>query len=453
MSGAVELAARGDFDGLIEAACAAAHSGDVEKATGAARVAAFYRTALPVDLAKLEKRMRAAAKAGISDKGKRRRMQGKISSALIWGATLEPAPWGPGSDAVQQQLDALRARSIAKELWEAEQAGPVATVERYADVDAILDDGAEPPSPSVGARRTDGWHILYAAAVNVLFGHPASGKSWVALVHAAEVLREQGRVLYVDLDHNGDTALVSRLVALGVPEKRLRREADLLRIASPGSMAELDAIVADMAAWAPQLAVVDSIGELVALAGGSSNDDSDYTAVHRRVLTALADTGAAVVAIDHLSKGEGSQLYGATGTVAKKRAVDGVMLRVKPLEVMTPGVGGASTLLIAKDRHGAVLAISRTGGDEPVAGVLRLTAEGDRLDYAIHPGRTAELKTADDVTVLRQLDPPPKSKRDVQARLSWGSDRATAALKAFTTSAAATFDLPATTETEPKEQS
>lgn len=60
---------------------------------------------------------------------------------------------------------------------------------RYGDVAALLaGELPEPPAPTV-LRRTDGHGVFYAGQVNSLFGEPESGKTWIALAAAAEVLR------------------------------------------------------------------------------------------------------------------------------------------------------------------------------------------------------------------------------------------------------------------------
>jgi hypothetical protein len=91
----------------------------------------------------------------------------------------------------------------------------------YVDIGALIDGGLpDPPAPSVLARA-DGVCAFYAGEVNMLFGEPETGKTWIALVALAEVLTSGGSGLVVDLDHNGAVSTITRLLALGVPEEIL----------------------------------------------------------------------------------------------------------------------------------------------------------------------------------------------------------------------------------------
>jgi hypothetical protein len=333
----------------------------------------------------------------------------------------------------------IRERKLAIALerqWEREDSGETET-EMYLDVAAALEGGIDAPLPCVGMRRTDGWHVLYPAAVNVVFGPPESGKTLWALASGADVIRDGGLFVFADFDHNGAPAILARLQEFGVSRDKLS-DPDSFRYASPGSAEAVDRLVADLAVVKatderPVLIVVDSIGELIPMLGGNTNDADEYTAIHRRVLTALAAGGAAVLAIDHEAKGSDSRSYGATGTVAKKRAVDGVMLRVAIIDPFAPGQGGAASLSIVKDRHGGVRRLVNTGGSEPIAGVFRLTpGDGDSAStWELYPGRSASSKLSADVLMLIELDPPARSKDDVKTRMGWGSDRAQRALEGY----------------------
>jgi hypothetical protein len=50
----------------------------------------------------------------------------------------------------------------------------------FVDIAAILAKGIPPPPAPVLLRRTDGHALFYAAKVNVLFGDPECGKTWIA---------------------------------------------------------------------------------------------------------------------------------------------------------------------------------------------------------------------------------------------------------------------------------
>lgn len=307
----------------------------------------------------------------------------------------------------------------------------------FVDVAAVLAGTLDAPKPTI-ARRTDGAALLYESAVNVLLGDPESGKSLLAATVAADVLFDGGSVLWCDLDHNGAPSILARLRSLGVPAEVLA-DGRRFRLAIPDDRETLEAVIRHAVAQAPTLAVVDSVGELLGLYGASPDSDQEFTPINRATLAALARAGACVVAIDHLAKGHDSRAYGASGTVAKKRAVDGALYRVELARPFAPGAGGKARLLLVKDRHGGVREVSPRGAKQPEAATFELIARGDATDWRLWaPGgaekeddATKEGTAPSDVEALLHLDPPPSSKRDVIARTGWGSDRAAVALRLY----------------------
>ncbi|WP_323502539.1 AAA family ATPase [Cryobacterium sp. RTS3] len=302
---------------------------------------------------------------------------------------------------------------------------------------ALLDLGdLEPPCPTI-CTRTDGIGIFYAGQVNNLFGEPEAGKTFVADCAAVEVLNKGNSVLMIDLDHNGPQSTIKRLLDLGAREAHLR-DPQRYRYTEPDDDQQLLAIVNDAKVWKPTLTVVDSMGELLPLFGASSNSPDDFTRVHTIVLKPLAKSGSAVIVIDHLAKNADSKVYGSSGTAAKKRAIGGSSLRVTAVEAFTPGSGGKAHLTINKDRHGGLRANSPAGDKEPLAATFHLIDNDGDLSWALYPARDGERAdinpvkvTDDDLQALRALEPPPRTVRDVKARLQWATSRATAVLKAW----------------------
>jgi hypothetical protein len=189
--------------------------------------------------------------------------------------------------------------------------------------------------------------------------------------------------------------------------------------------------VADVSAWQPWIAVADSVGEILPMLGLNSNSPDEYTAGNRRVLTPLSVAGAAVIAIDHLPKDDGAREKGQTGTMAKRRAINGVSLRVTVKEQFTPGHGGSASLTISKDRPGGLRGHCPAGKNAP-AGRFVMTDNGDgTLSWHVTEPRIESSGSApdSDLAELDALDPPPASQRDVQKRMSWGAERALRALQ------------------------
>lgn len=222
----------------------------------------------------------------------------------------------------------------------------------------LSDDGDDEPPPDVLAHPL-GVGLFYRGATNELIGDPESGKTWIALAACVEVMRAGGTAHYIDLDHNGRRRIKSHLIYLGAdPECILER----FTLWEPQSPEQVNKVVQVIVTTPPDLVVMDSIGELLPLFDAKINDADDYTRVHTRVLKPMAAAGVCVVSIDHLSKGADSRAYGATGSIAKKRAVRGASLFVELDGVAyKPGAGGRSRLTINKDAGGGLRAVAADG--------------------------------------------------------------------------------------------
>ncbi|OBH20822.1 bifunctional DNA primase/polymerase [Mycolicibacter sinensis] len=223
---------------------------------------------------------------------------------------------------------------------------------RYTDFAALLNAGLpDPPQPEFLAR-VDGVPIFYRGKRNELYGDPEDGKTMIALAAIAERLTAGGRALFLDLDNNGAVETARRLVMLGAPLDAIT-DPDKFRHIEPADEEELRGAVDDCTGWA-EIALIDCAGELIPLFGGSSDSADDYTAIMRRTSGKLERAGAAVILIDHPAKGRESRAYGAGGTMAKRRAVNGVSINVVRRQTFAPGQGGAADLWINKDRPGGL---------------------------------------------------------------------------------------------------
>ncbi|UXA19825.1 AAA family ATPase [Mycobacterium sp. SMC-4] len=298
----------------------------------------------------------------------------------------------------------------------------------------------EPPEPDL-LQRIDGHRLLYRGQVNVLFGDPESGKTFVALAATVEALNAGRTALVLDLDHNGVEATVARLLMLGANRAAL---ADLnrFRYCEPESALDIFEVVKDCKDWQPTVAVVDSIGELLPTLKADSNNADDFTRAHTNVLKPLARAGAAVIAIDHLAKNNDSRAKGPGGTAAKRRALGGTSLRVKATRPFSPGNGGTALLLVNKDRHGGVRrhAARPEHGSEQSAGTFVLATDYE-VSTGLGPWRVLNPsrcdrdpdETADpaDIALLNAADPPPRTAEDARKVLRCNKDRANRAYRVW----------------------
>jgi hypothetical protein len=301
----------------------------------------------------------------------------------------------------------------------------------WGDVRGLL-SGELPESPKPEMLvRTDGHAVLYKGQVNMFYGEPESGKTWVALAAVAEAVRGGGKGIFIDLDHNGLLAIVTRLIFLGVPQDLLT-DSDRFRYIEPEDADELKRVIKYLKLWKPDVAVVDSIGELLPALNLNSSNPDDFTKAHSAVMKPLAIAGSCVIVIDHVPKNVENKVHGPTGTAAKKRAIGGAMIRVVVKSGFAPGQGGSCFLAITKDRHGGLKSVSKQDRPEFIAGTFKLRPEGGWSVFAPATDDLIGLSAPEeDLDALEQLAPPPATVAEARKRLGWAQSRAMHAMKAW----------------------
>ncbi len=358
----------------------------------------------------------------VADQDRRRRF---VAATVRLQQTVERPDQDPA--AIAGAVDALieLTREQAGELGDAHRP-------RYGDVAALVAGALPGPAQPTILHRTDGAALLYRGKVNVLFGDSESGKTWLALAAITEQLTAGGKAAFIDLDHNGMTEIVNRLISLGAKPADLA-DPDRFRYCEPEDATELDYFLNDLSAWRPEVAALDSLGEILPMLGLSSNLPDDYTTGHRKALLPLARVGAAVIAIDHLPKDDAARAKGPTGTLAKQRAVNGVTLRVDVVDAFAPGHGGSASLAVFKDRGGGLRGVCPPG-KRPAAGRFVMQDNGVAglawyITAPTGPPTRVNAGVPDaDLAELDGLDPPARSVREVKERLNWGTNRAAAAM-------------------------
>jgi hypothetical protein len=238
--------------------------------------------------------------------------------------------------------------------WEPPE-GDVLAISGWAcvDLDPILRGDQVTPPPSV-FERYDGVFLFYAACINALFGESESLKSWIVAVVTAQELKAGHHVIYADCE-DGPETLIERLRALGVTTDQIR--AHLTYINPNGPLDDLAQAVVEEAITlrgAPTLAVVDGVTEAMSDIGLDPMSGTDVAAYYAGSPRWLAQTGAAVCLVDHVTKSTESRGRWAIGS---ERKISGLTGAAYSCEAITPfgrGKTGTVKISVAKDRRGHV---------------------------------------------------------------------------------------------------
>ena len=218
-----------------------------------------------------------------------------------------------------------------------------------ATVDGLLAGTIVRPAPTVLAR-TDGQALMYPGKVNGIAGMSGDAKSMIAQYASAQELERGETVVYVDLEDDA-ASVVSRLLAMGVDPDTIAERFIYItpdEPYGPDARVMLETLVTDLS---PSLVVLDSTGESLALDGAKPNDDDDVARWFRRLPTALARLGPAVVVIDHMAKADDGSLS-PIGSQRKRAAIGGAQYITAQVRPFSREQAGMVKLTCGKDRAG-----------------------------------------------------------------------------------------------------
>jgi hypothetical protein len=203
--------------------------------------------------------------------------------------------------------------------------------------------GAKPPEPpTLGG-------VAYPGRRHLWSGEPEALKTWLALCVAAEEIRNDETVVYVDFE-NGAREILSRLHSLGLSDEQVSAQFLYLNPNEPirEATGDIDAL---LSARRPALVVIDAFASACELHGLDENTTRDVETFYRTVVDPLRAHGAAVICLDHVTKSSETRGRWAIGSQRKVGAAD-VHLG---LELITPfgrGRTGKARLVTRKDRPG-----------------------------------------------------------------------------------------------------
>ena len=240
--------------------------------------------------------------------------------------------------------------------------------------------------------RTDGRHLIYAGKVHSFYGESESGKSWVAQIATAELLKADKKVIYIDFESDPQD-IVKRLKALGVSRANLLHYFTYIRpegvreVSDPYWQAILQPDCATMV-------VIDGVTESLTMFGGETVDNDAITRWMRNFpRTVATKSGAAVILIDHITKNSETRGRFAIGGQAKLATIDGAAYLVEPIEVLSPGRVGSLTIRVTKDRPGDIrrnAGMWRKSDRTQEAAVLTMDSTKAQILYIISPPTNEE---------------------------------------------------------------
>lgn len=206
-------------------------------------------------------------------------------------------------------------------------------------------------------KRSDGAGLIYEGRVHSIYGESESGKSWIAQIATAELLKDDKKVIYIDFESDA-LDIVNRLKNLGVSRANLLQYFTYIRPDGPRD--------ADDPYWqsilepnSATLIVIDGVTESLTMWGGETKDNDAITRWMRIFPRTVATaSGAAVVLIDHITKNAETRGRFAIGGQAKLATIDGAAYLVEPLEALSPGRTGTLTMRVTKDRPGFIRKVS-----------------------------------------------------------------------------------------------
>lgn len=208
------------------------------------------------------------------------------------GAFFAMATGQPLSDEQRAELDRFERERAAAAARRRELLGLV-------DLAHEMEHGSQEP-PMLTGNLVRGEH-------HTVFGARESGKTWLVLADALEVMSRGGAVVWVDKEM-GRRGLAARLASLGAAPEAARRSFVYLEHPS------MDTSAVSRAAWQelldivePALMVVDAHTEVLADAGLQENSGTDIEQWSQAYVTPARRRGVATVMIDHVGHSEGGR--------------------------------------------------------------------------------------------------------------------------------------------------
>lgn len=199
----------------------------------------------------------------------------------------------------------------------------------------------ERPKPTI-LERADGECLLYDGRLNVVYGEPESGKSWLAMVACLQETEKGNTVWFLDFEADADT-FVFRLRDMGAEDPQIE---EVRYNGGEEMLAQFSRDLWDekLGPWLdedePTLVVIDGYTNALTQSGLSVLDSGDAALFHQVFTQKVLDKGIGVLMIAHVAKNASKPNY-AFGAQHFKAITKGSMLRVEADERRRPGIGKA----------------------------------------------------------------------------------------------------------------
>lgn len=213
----------------------------------------------------------------------------------------------------------------------------------------LAGDYLDPP-PTI-LNRTDGIPLIYDGAVHTISGESESGKTWLTLHAATQLLHTGDKVLFLDFEDRADR-VIARLLALGAKPDQIQAGFTYVRPDRPLDDTGRTQLAPHLTGV--RLVVLDGVTEAMTMHGYDLNSNADSALFQALLPRWIADHGPAVVLIDHVVKNKDEQGRFALGAQHKLAGIDGAAYVVKMLQAFGRGKRGLARVDVAKDRPGHV---------------------------------------------------------------------------------------------------
>lgn len=213
----------------------------------------------------------------------------------------------------------------------------------------LAGDFLDPP-PTI-LNRTDGIPLIYDGAVHTISGESESGKTWLTLHAATQLLHTGDKVLFLDFEDRADR-VIARLLALGAKPDQIQQGFTYVRPDRPLDDTGRTQLTPHLTGV--RLVVLDGVTEAMTMHGYDLNSNADSALFQALLPRWIADHGPAVILIDHVVKNKDEQGRFALGAQHKLAGIDGAAYVVKMLQAFGRGKRGLARVDVAKDRPGHV---------------------------------------------------------------------------------------------------